>query len=244
MNYKKALSHTIFKVISEAANDLNVEAYVIGGFVRDFLLERGSHKDIDIVAIGSGIELAKAVSKKLPNQPKVQIFKTYGTAMLLFEDLEIEFVGARKESYNENSRNPMVVTGTLEDDQNRRDFTINSMAFSLNKKHYGALVDPFNGLKDIENKLIKTPLSPEVTYNDDPLRMLRAIRFATKLNFKIDNSSLKSIKSLSFRIKIITEERIVVELNKILLTDKPSIGFTLLEKCGLLKYILPEITSL
>jgi tRNA nucleotidyltransferase (CCA-adding enzyme) len=164
--------------------------------------------------------------------------------MLRHKDLELEFVGARKESYRANSRKPIVENGTLEDDQNRRDFTINSMAFSLNKKNYGALVDPFNGLKDIENKLIKTPLNPEITYNDDPLRMLRAIRFATKLNFKIDNNSLESIESLSSRIKIITEERIVVELNKILLTDKPSIGFILLEKCGLLKYILPEITSL
>ena len=244
MIYTEALKNNIFSIISTCAEELNLECYVIGGFVRDYIIKKSIPKDIDIVVVGDGIEFANYVSKKIKNTPKVTIFKTYGTAMFRYNDLEIEFVGARKESYNENSRNPKVVTGTLEDDQNRRDFTINSMAFSLNKKHYGALVDPFNGLKDIENKLIKTPLSPEVTYNDDPLRMLRAIRFATKLNFEIDKSSLKSIESLSSRIKIITKERIVVELNKILLTDKPSIGFTLLEKCGLLKYILPEITSL
>ena len=244
MIYTEALKNNIFSLISTCAEELNLECYVIGGFVRDYIIKKSIPKDIDIVVVGDGIEFANYVSKKIKNTPKVTIFKTYGTAMFRYNDLEIEFVGARKESYNENSRNPKIVTGTLEDDQNRRDFTINSMAFSLNKKHYGALVDPFNGLKDIENKLIKTPLSPEVTYNDDPLRMLRAIRFATKLNFEIDKSSLKSIESLSSRIKIITKERIVVELNKILLTDKPSIGFTLLEKCGLLKYILPEITSL
>ena len=244
MIYTEALKNNIFSIISTCAEELNLECYVIGGFVRDYIIKKSIPKDIDIVVVGDGIEFANYVSKKIKNTPKVTIFKTYGTAMFRYNDLEIEFVGARKESYNENSRNPNVVTGTLEDDQNRRDFTINSMAFSLNKKHYGALVDPFNGLKDIENKLIKTPLSPEVTYNDDPLRMLRAIRFATKLNFEIDKRSLKSIESLSSRIKIITKERIVVELNKILLTDKPSIGFTLLEKCGLLKYILPEITSL
>ena len=244
MIYTEALKNNIFSLISTCAEELNLECYVIGGFVRDYIIKKSIPKDIDIVVVGDGIEFANYVSKKIKNTPKVTIFKTYGTAMFRYNDLEIEFVGARKESYNENSRNPKVVTGTLEDDQNRRDFTINSMAFSLNKKNYGALVDPFNGLKDIENKLIKTPLSPEVTYNDDPLRMLRAIRFATKLNFEIDKSSLKSIESLSSRIKIITKERIVVELNKILLTDKPSIGFTLLEKCGLLIYILPEITSL
>ena len=244
MIYSKALKNNIFSLISTCAEELNLECYVIGGFVRDYIIKKSIPKDIDIVVVGDGIEFANYVSKKIKNTPKVTIFKTYGTAMFRYNDLEIEFVGARKESYNEESRNPKVVTGTLEDDQNRRDFTINSMAFSLNKKNYGALVDPFNGLKDIENKLIKTPLNPEITYNDDPLRMLRAIRFATKLNFKIENNSLESIESLSFRIKIITEERIVVELNKILLTDKPSIGFILLEKCGLLKYILPEITSL
>ena len=244
MIYTKALKNNIFSIISTCAEELNLECYVIGGFVRDYIIKKSIPKDIDIVVVGDGIEFANYVSKKIKNTPKITIFKTYGTAMFRYNDLEIEFVGARKESYNEESRNPKVLAGTLEDDQNRRDFTINSMALSLNKKNYGALVDSFNGLNDIENKLIKTPLNPEITYNDDPLRMLRAIRFATKLNFKIDNNSLESIESLSYRIKIISEERIVVELNKILLTDKPSVGFLLLEKCGLLKYILPEITSL
>jgi tRNA nucleotidyltransferase (CCA-adding enzyme) len=244
MNYKNALNHTIFKVISEAAKDLNLDAYVIGGFVRDFLLDRGSHKDIDIVAIGSGIELAKAVSKKLPNQPKVQIFKTYGTAMLPFEDLEIEFVGARKESYNENSRNPVVENGTLEDDQNRRDFTINALALSLKESTFGDLLDPFNGVKDLEDKIIRTPLNPDITYSDDPLRMMRAIRFATQLDFEIEKQSLDAISKNNERIKIITNERIVVELNKILESKTPSKGFLLLEQTGLLKHFLPELTAL
>ena len=242
--YPEALKPKIFDVISQASEELALESYVIGGYVRDFLLNRGSAKDIDIVAVGSGIELAKKVASLLKHKPKVQVFKTYGTAMFKYNDMEIEFVGARKESYSLESRNPKVSTGSLEDDQNRRDFTINSMAFSLNKANYGALVDPFNGLEDIQNKIIRTPLDPEVTYNDDPLRMLRAIRFATKLDFKINDESLSSILSLSSRIEIITKERIIVELNKILLTDKPSKGFILLDKCGLLKYILPEITSL
>jgi poly(A) polymerase len=244
MNYKKALSHTIFKVISEAAKDLNVEAYVIGGFVRDFLLERGSHKDIDIVAIGSGIELAKAVSKKLPNTPKVQVFKTYGTAMLLFEDLEIEFVGARKESYNEDSRNPVVENGTLEDDQNRRDFTINALALNLSESQFGDLLDPFDGVSDLKKKIIRTPLNPDITYSDDPLRMMRAIRFASQLNFEIEKKSLDAISKNNERINIITNERIVVELNKIIESNIPSKGLLLLEQTGLLKHILPEITAL
>lgn len=244
MNYKNALNHTIFKVISEVAKDLNLDAFVIGGFVRDYLLDRGSHKDIDIVAIGSGIELTKAVSKKLPNQPKVQIFKTYGTAMLQFEDLEIEFVGARKESYNENSRNPVVEDGTLEDDQNRRDFTINALALSLSASNFGDLLDPFDGVKDLEYKIIRTPLNPDITYSDDPLRMMRAIRFATQLNFEIEKQSLDAILKNNERIKIITNERIVVELNKILESKTPSKGFLLLEKTGLLKHFLPELTAL
>lgn len=244
MNYKNALNHTIFKVISEVAKDLNLDAFVIGGFVRDYLLDRGSHKDIDIVAVGSGIELAKAVSKKLPNQPKVQIFKTYGTAMLQFEDLEIEFVGARKESYNENSRNPVVEDGTLEDDQNRRDFTINALALSLSASNFGDLLDPFDGVKDLEYKIIRTPLNPDITYSDDPLRMMRAIRFATQLNFEIEKQSLDAILKNNERIKIITNERIVVELNKILESKTPSKGFLLLEKTGLLKHFLPELTAL
>ena len=244
MNYTIALNNPIFKIIAKAAQELNVDCYVIGGFVRDYLLERESKKDIDIVAVGSGIELAIKVSSLLPNKPKVQIFKTYGTAMLRFQDIEIEFVGARKESYNKNSRNPVVENGTLEDDQNRRDFTINSLAFSLNKDNYGTLIDPYNGVLDLQNKIIKTPLNPDVTFSDDPLRMLRAIRFAAQLNFKIEEKSFQSIAKNALRIKIITGERIVDELNKILLTKTPSVGFLLLYKLGLLDIILPELTAL
>jgi putative nucleotidyltransferase with HDIG domain len=244
MNYKEALQHNIFKIISKSALELGIESYVIGGFVRDFILKRGDAKDIDIVAIGDGIQLAKQVSKNLPNKPKVQVFKTYGTAMLRFEDIEIEFVGARKESYTENSRNPAVENGTLEDDQNRRDFTINALALNLNEANFGDLLDPFNGIQDLENKIIRTPLNPDITYSDDPLRMMRAIRFATQLDFIIDKTSLQSITKNSDRIKIITKERIVTELNKILESDKPSIGFILLDETGLLDYILPELTAL
>lgn len=244
MNYKQALQHPIFKTISQSAETLNVDAYVIGGFVRDFMLNRGDAKDIDVVAIGDGIKLAKQVAKNLPNKPKVQVFKTYGTAMLRHDDMEIEFVGARKESYTENSRNPAVENGTLEDDQNRRDFTINALALSLNPSNFGDLLDPFDGVQDLENKIIRTPLNPDITYSDDPLRMLRAIRFAAQLNFKIENNSLKAITKNSQRIKIITNERIVTELHKILESNKPSAGFLLLEKAGLLNYILPELTAL
>ncbi len=244
MNYTKALQNPIFKIISQASQELNVDSYVIGGFVRDLILDRDFKKDIDIVALGSGIELALKVSKLLPNKPKVQVFKTYGTAMLRFEDTEIEFVGARKESYNHESRNPVVENGTLEDDQNRRDFTINALALSLNSENYGTLLDPFNGISDLENKIIKTPLDPDITFSDDPLRMLRAIRFATQLNFEIDENSLSSITKNAERIKIISGERIVDELNKILSTDKPSVGFLLLYKTGLLDIILPELTAL
>src|SRR5690606_29674204 len=224
--------------------ELGIEAYVIGGFVRDFILDRGDAKDIDIVAIGDGILLAKKVAKNLPSKPKVQIFKTYGTAMLKFDDIEIEFVGARKESYDESSRNPSVEKGSLVDDQNRRDFTINALALNLDKEKFGNLLDPFNGLKDLEKKIIRTPLNPDITYSDDPLRMLRAIRFATQLGFKIENESLKAIERNKDRITIITKERIVVELNKILESNKPSTGFLLLEKTGLLDHILPELTAL
>ena len=244
MNYKQALNNKIFEVISQASQELNIESYVIGGFVRDLLLKRDFKKDIDIVAVGSGIELALKVSQLLPNKPKVQVFKTYGTAMLRFEDTEIEFVGARKESYQSNSRNPIVENGTLEDDQNRRDFTINALALSLNNENFGELSDPFNGLADLENKVIKTPLDPDITFSDDPLRMLRGIRFANQLGFEIEENSLKSIAKNAERIKIISGERIVDELNKILLTDKPSIGFMLLFKTGLLDIILPELTAL
>ena len=244
MNYKSAINNKIFEVISKASEELNIESYVIGGFVRDYLLGREFKKDIDIVAIGSGIELALKVSEMLPKKPKVQVFKTYGTAMLRFKDTEIEFVGARKESYHFESRNPVVENGTLEDDQNRRDFTINALAISLNKNNFGDLLDPFNGLEDLKNKIIKTPLDPDITYSDDPLRMLRGIRFANQLKFEIEENSLQSISKNKDRINIISRERIVDELNKILSTDKPSIGFLLLYKTGLLDIILPELTAL
>jgi tRNA nucleotidyltransferase (CCA-adding enzyme) len=244
MNYKTSLNNLIFKIIAQASQELNMDSYVIGGFVRDFLLQRDFKKDIDIVAIGSGIDLALKVSELLPNKPKVQVFKNYGTAMLRYKEMDIEFVGARKESYNQESRNPIVENGTLEDDQNRRDFTINALAFSLNINNYGELVDPFDGLADLENKILKTPLNPDITYSDDPLRMLRGIRFATQLNFEIEAESLTAIERNKERINIISGERIVDELNKILSTDKPSIGFLHLYKTGLLDIILPELTAL
>jgi len=244
MNYKDALKHNIFKIISQSAKELDLDCYVIGGFVRDFLINRGLPKDIDIVAIGDGIKLAKQVSKNLPSKPKVQVFKTYGTAMLRYDDIEIEFVGARKESYSEDSRNPVVENGSLQDDQNRRDFTINALALNLNEKKFGDLLDPFNGIQDLQNKIIRTPLDPDITYSDDPLRMMRAIRFSTQLDFKIEEISLKAISKNNQRIQIITNERIVVELNKILESKKPSVGFLLLEQTGLLDYILPELLAL
>lgn len=242
--YTDALSHSIFKYITEASTNLGIETYVIGGFVRDYFLKRGNHKDIDVVAIGSGIDLALAVSELLPNKPKVQIFKTYGTAMLRYNDIEVEFVGARKESYNEDSRNPIIEVGSLQDDQNRRDFTINALALSLNKSDLGMLLDPFDGIVDLENKLIKTPLNPDITYSDDPLRMMRAIRFATQLNFTIEKKSLDAIKRNVNRINIITRERIVTELNKIIASEIPSVGFLLLNETNLLENILPELTDL
>lgn len=243
-NYKDAIKDPIFLIIAEAAAELNVASYVIGGFVRDFLLKRGTPKDIDVVAVGSGIELAQKVASKLPTNPKVSVFKNFGTAMLKYRDLELEFVGARKESYHTDSRNPIVEDGSLEDDQNRRDFTINAMAISLNKNTYGQLLDPFNGINDLANKIIKTPLEPGVTYSDDPLRMMRAIRFATQLQFNIENNSFASILENKDRIKIISKERIVDELNKIMNSPKPSIGFALLHKSQLLPYILPELSAL
>jgi len=243
-NYKEAISEDIFSIIAKASEILEVKSYVIGGFVRDFILQRGTAKDIDVVTIGNGIALAKKVASLLPNKPKVQVFKTYGTAMLRYKDIELEFVGARKESYAEDSRNPEVTEGTLEDDQNRRDFTINALAISLNNDDYGTLLDPFNGIKDLANKIIKTPLNPDITYSDDPLRMMRAIRFATQLNFEIEEHSLKAIAKNAPRLAIITKERIIVELNKIIDANKPSIGFLLLEKTNLLEMILPELIAL
>lgn len=244
MNYKEALNNPIFDTIAKASQELEIESYVIGGFVRDLLLKRSVKKDIDIVAVGSGIELALKVSELLPRNPKVQVFKNYGTAMLRFEDTDIEFVGARKESYNFESRKPLVEDGTLEDDQNRRDFTINALALSLNSASFGNLIDPFNGLEALENKSIKTPLDPDITYSDDPLRMMRGIRFASQLDFEIEAESFASITKNKDRITIISGERIVEEINKILMTEKPSTGFLLLYKSGLLDYILPELTAL
>lgn len=243
-SYKQALNNNIFKVISLAAKELGLESYVIGGFVRDYILQRGDHKDIDVVAVGSGIELAKKVSELLPHKPKVQIFKNFGTAMLRAYNMEVEFVGARKESYSEESRNPEVERGSLQDDQNRRDFTINALALSLNEQSYGNLLDPFNGFQDLNAGVIRTPLDPDITYSDDPLRMLRAIRFASQLGFRIEKDSLQAISRNRNRIKIISRERIVDELNKILLSEKPSVGFSLLHKTGLLNLILPELTAL
>jgi len=244
LNFKQNLNNPIFEIISQAAEQLGLETYVIGGFVRDLILNRNHKKDIDFVTIGSGIELAQKVSSLLPNKPKVQVFKNFGTAMFRYKDMDIEFVGARKESYNFDSRKPFVENGTLQDDQNRRDFTINALAISVNKNNFGELLDPFGGLKDLENKLIKTPLDPDITYSDDPLRMMRAIRFASQLDFIIEENSLESIKRNKDRINIISGERIVEELNKILLSSKPSIGFLLLYKTGLLDIVLPELTAL
>ena len=244
MNISEAIANPIFKTIGSSADALNMECYVIGGFVRDFFLKRGTAKDIDIVAVGSGITLAKAVAEHCRDKPKVKVFKNFGTAMLKTQGVEIEFVGARKESYNRDSRKPIVEDGTLEDDQKRRDFTINALAISLNKDTFGELLDPFNGVLHLQEKCIKTPLEPTITYSDDPLRMLRAIRFATQLNFTIELNSLQAITSQAERIKIISNERIVDELHKILATPKPSLGFKLLHSTGLLPIILPELTAL
>ena len=243
-NHIKALDNPIFKMVSKASSLLKIDSYVIGGYVRDQIMERGNAKDIDIVAIGSGIDLAQKVSSLLATKPTVSVFKNYGTAMLKADQVELEFVGARKESYKEDSRNPAVEEGTLEDDQNRRDFTINAMAISLNDNSYGELLDPFNGIEDLKNKIIRTPLDPDITFSDDPLRMLRAIRFATQLQFKIEEKSFESILKNAERIKIISTERVVDELHKIVASPKPSIGFAILNKVDLLHHILPELSNL
>lgn len=242
--HTEAIQHPIFKLIGEASDELGVDAYVIGGFVRDYFLKRGTPKDIDIVAIGSGIELAKRVASKLKGKPEISVFKNFGTAMIKHHDLELEFVGARKESYHRDSRKPIVEDGTLEDDQNRRDFTINAMAIALNKDTFGKLLDPFDGISDLQEQILRTPLEPGITYSDDPLRMMRAIRFATQLNFTIELKSLQAITENKERIKIVSEERIVDELHKILLSPKPSMGFKLMHQTGLLPIILPELTAL
>lgn len=237
---KKHLQHPVFSIISTIADQLNQETYVIGGYVRDLILHRPS-PDIDIVTIGSGIHLAETVAKKLGPSITVSVFKTFGTAMFKYQSLEVEFVGARKESYNEASRKPTVEDGTLEEDQNRRDFTINALAICLNGARFGELIDPFGGMQDIQNKIIRTPLEPGITFSDDPLRMMRAIRFATQLGFTIEEKTLQAISENKKRIHIISKERIIEELNKIILSPKPSVGFRLLDKTGLLELIFPEL---
>jgi poly(A) polymerase len=242
-NLSSGLSHPIFKIVSQTAEELGFETYAVGGYVRDLLLERNS-KDIDFVCVGSGIELAQKTAERIDKNLQVNFFKNFGTAQFRWKDLDLEFVGARKESYDRNSRKPVVEDGTLEDDQNRRDFTINALAVSLNKDSFGNLIDPFHGLEDLENKIIRTPLNPDVTFSDDPLRMMRAIRFATQLNFQILPETFEAIKRNKDRLKIISQERISDELNKIILAPKPSIGFILLEECGLLEIIFPEFQKL
>lgn len=233
----------IFKKIAKSAEELNVQAFLIGGFVRDKIIGR-STKDADIVCIGDGIELANKVAEKFNPVPNVAFFKNFGTAQIKLSDIEIEFVGARKESYNFDSRKPFVEAGTLEDDQNRRDFTINALAISLNKNNYGELVDPFNGLQDIEKQIIQTPLEPEQTFSDDPLRMMRAIRFASQLHFTISSKTFEAIKKEAERIKIVSQERITDELNKIMLSPKPSVGLDLLSQSNLLQIIFPQMMAL
>ena len=241
---ESALDLPVFGFIQKAADALSLDTFVIGGYVRDVFLNRPRGNDIDIVTVGSGIQLAKKVAELLPGKNKVQVFKSYGTAMIKWNGIQLEFVGARKESYATQSRNPKVESGTLEDDQNRRDFTINALALQLNEDRFGTILDPFNGIQDLNEKTLKTPLDPDITYNDDPLRMLRAIRFATQLGFSIEDNSVASIKKNAARIDILSKERIVDELHKIMNCAKPSVGFIMLDKMGLLERILPEITAL
>ena len=238
---KQHLQHPVFQIISALAAERQVQAYAIGGFVRDLFLKRSS-KDIDIVVLGNGIDFAEAVAKK--QGVKLAVFKSFGTAMLKYQDVEVEFVGARKESYRAQSRKPIVENGTLEDDQQRRDFTINALAIALHPNHFGELIDPFGGIADLERKLIKTPLNPEETFSDDPLRMMRAIRFAAQLNFAIDEEAVNAIKLNKERIHIVSQERITDELNKIILSPLPSAGFNYLMDTGLLKIIFPQMANL
>lgn len=241
--HEKYLEHNVFKIISVAIDELNIPTWVVGGFVRDLFLGRKS-PDIDIVVLGSGIDLAKEIAKRLGEKSKLKYFKNFGTAMLKIDDFEVEFVGARKESYRRISRKPIVEDGTLEDDQNRRDFTINTLALSLNKKTYAELIDPFNGLQDLHDKIIRTPLDPNITFSDDPLRMIRAIRFATQLNFKISDETFEAIKNNVHRIKIVSLERINTEIHKILLSPKPSVGFKLLDESGILPLLFPFLHAM
>lgn len=243
INLAQNKNFKLFKIISKVAQEKNQTVYIVGGYVRDLLMQRKAPTDIDFVTEQSGIELAKAVGKELGDL-KVSVFKTYGTAMIKYKDLDLEFVGARKESYSEDSRKPAVETGTLEDDQKRRDFTVNALAISLNEENFGELIDPFNGREDMQNKILKTPLEPAQTYSDDPLRMMRAIRFASVLHFNIEENSLEAIKQEAERIKIVSMERIMVEFNKIMLSEKPSVGLKLMEETTLLEKIIPELTAL
>ena len=243
INLTQNKNFKIFKIISKVAQENNQTVYIVGGYVRDLLMQRKAPTDIDFVTEQSGIELAKAVGKELGDL-KVSVFKTYGTAMIKYKDLDLEFVGARKESYSEDSRKPAVETGTLEDDQKRRDFTVNALAISLNAENFGELIDPFNGREDMLNKILRTPLEPAQTYSDDPLRMMRAIRFASVLHFEIEKNSLEAIKQEAERIKIVSMERIMVEFNKIMLSEKPSVGLKLMEETTLLEKIIPELTAL
>ncbi|AKK71561.1 tRNA nucleotidyltransferase [Chryseobacterium gallinarum] len=242
LNQNKNLK--LFKIISEAADRNNQSVYIVGGYVRDLLMKRKASTDIDFVTEQNGIELAQAVAHDIDPKLKVSVFKTYGTAMIKYKELDLEFVGARKESYTENSRKPEVEGGTLEDDQKRRDFTINAMAISLNKDNFGELIDPFNGVEDLEKEILRTPLEPAQTYSDDPLRMMRAVRFASTLHFNIEEKSLQAIRQEAERIKIVSMERIMVEFNKIMLSEKPSAGLKLMEQTGLLKLIIPELIDL
>ncbi len=241
----KCLNDKVFGILSEVVSSENVEAWVIGGYVRDCLLKRDHpDKDIDIVVLGNGIDIARKAAKMFGPHIKVSVFRNYGTAMFRFNDYDIEFVGARKESYNRGSRKPVVTTGSLEEDQKRRDFTINALAISINKNSFGKFLDPFNGIGDLDKKIIRTPLDPDITFSDDPLRMMRAVRFAVQLNFSIDETTFRAIAANAERISIVSQERIIDELNKIIICDHPSRGFVLLEKSGLLKLIFPELDNL
>lgn len=244
INLSQNKNFKLFKIISQVAGKNNQTAFIVGGFVRDLLMKRESPTDIDFVTEGNGIDLAKSVGAEINPKLKVSVFKTYGTAMFKLDSLDLEFVGARKESYSEDSRKPSVETGSLEDDQKRRDFTINALAISLNADNFGELIDPFDGLQDLKNRILRTPLAPEQTYSDDPLRMMRAIRFASTLNFKIEENSLQAITQERERIKIVSLERIMVEFNKIMLSPKPSLGLKLLEDTGLMQLLIPELTAL
>ncbi|MDU1891909.1 MAG: HD domain-containing protein [Dysgonomonas sp.] len=240
---KKKFSGKVFDTVTEVADDMGLECYAIGGYVRDIFLHRPS-KDIDVVTVGKGIELAKAVAQRLGSKAYLSVFKNFGTAQIKYKDTEIEFVGARKESYQRDSRKPIVEDGTLEDDQNRRDFTINALAVCLNKNRFGELLDPFGGLRDLDSLTIRTPLDPDITFSDDPLRMMRAIRFSSQLGFDIESETFDAIARNKDRIEIISKERIIDELNKIVLSPKPSVGFLQLDKTGLLSIIFPELVAL